>query len=177
MFQVDLPLKPYGSYLAPLKQGPYIKAQGIGEVGQWAMIPPDSDTTRPKNKKTGKPISTNNARTESVHRLPTYSGPWLRGQRCLIPAETFQEPYWGTGTHIAWGFRRADGDPWALAGLWAEWTDPATGEVVPSYTMLTQNCDAHPLLKLMHKPEVDRATGLELPHEKQDKRKRAVIPS
>ena len=55
-----------------------------------------------------------------------------------------------------------------LAGLWSEWTDHASGEVVPNYTMLTQNCDAHPLLKLFHKPDP------KLPADKQDKR--AVVP-
>jgi len=48
-----------------------------------------------------------------------------------------------------------------------------TGEVVPNFTMLTQNVDAHPLLRLMHRPELDKA-GLLLPAHKQDKR--AVVP-
>lgn len=43
--------------------------------------------------------------------------------------------------------------PWDLAGLWSEWTDAETGEVVPNFTMITQNCDGHPLLSLMHKPD------------------------
>lgn len=61
-----------------------------------------------------------------------------------------------------------DGMPWALAGLWDEWTDPASGEVVLSYTLVTQNCDHHPLLKLMHRP------NLKLPADRQDKR--TVVP-
>ena len=28
-----------------------------------------------------------------------------------------------------WRFRRADGMPWGLAGLWSEWKDPQTGEI------------------------------------------------
>jgi putative SOS response-associated peptidase YedK len=52
--------------------------------------------------------------------------------------------------------------------LWTEWADPASGEIVVSYTMLTQNCDAHPLLALMHKPDP------QLPADAQDKR--TVIP-
>lgn len=40
--------------------------------------------------------------------------------------------------------------------------------------MLTQNCDAHPLLNKFHKPERDRETNAILPAEKQDKR--AVVP-
>lgn len=44
--------------------------------------------------------------------------------------------------------------PWSvLAGLWSEWTDPATGEVVPSYTMVTVSADAHPMMKRMRKPD------------------------
>ena len=39
-----------------------------------------------------------------------------------------------------------------LAGLWSEWTDHATGEVVPNFTMLTMNCGAHPLLTNFDKP-------------------------
>jgi putative SOS response-associated peptidase YedK len=82
----------------------------------------------------------------------------------LIPALDYDEPYWGTGRNVWWRFARSDGAPWAVAGLWSEWTDPGTGEVVPSYTMLTQNCDAHPLLNRMHKPDPA------LPADAQDKR-------
>ena len=78
------------------------------------------------------------------------------------------EPYWGIGANIWWRFWRADGEPWALAGIWSEWTDPETGEVVPNYSMITQNCDANPLLNLMHKPDPKFAP------DKQDKR--AVVP-
>jgi putative SOS response-associated peptidase YedK len=115
-------------------------------------------------------MSTNNARWgRGEPEARTFKGPWLRGQRCIIPVEDFDEPYWGTGKNIWWRFRRADGQPLAVAGLWNEWTDPSTGEVVPSYTMLTINCNAHPLLSLMHRPD----TGPDqqpLAPEQQDKR-------
>ena len=48
---------------------------------------------------------------------------------------------------------RADGQPWGIAGLWNTWVDKASGEVVESYTMLTLNADAHPLMCRMHKPD------------------------
>ena len=57
------------------------------------------------------------------------------------------------------------GQPWHLAGIWNTWTDKTTGEVFESYSMLTQNCDAHSLLNM---PELD------LPSDKQDKR--TVVP-
>jgi putative SOS response-associated peptidase YedK len=35
-----------------------------------------------------------------------------------------------------WYFTRADGEPMTFAGLWDEWKDRATGEVLKSCTML-----------------------------------------
>ena len=81
---------------------------------------------------------------------------------------SFDEPNWETGKNVWWRFQRADGAPWALAGLWNTWTDKVTGEMVESYTMLTLNADAHPLMKRMHKPNP------KLPADQQDKR--SVIP-
>lgn len=161
-FQIGAPVKPYGTYVAPLKDGPYLRADGRIEVGQWGMIPPDSETRKPQMKvgrpKDGekqkyKPLSTNNARRERLHVAKTYSGPWEGGQRCLIPAENFTEPYWGTDEHIAWTFARADGAPWALAGIWAEWIDPLTGEVVPSFS------NDHPELRRAPVAEADAQAG------------------
>jgi putative SOS response-associated peptidase YedK len=164
---VQLPELLYADTIAPLKPGPFVMARGASAIGQWGMIPPGSTTRTPMTKQ-GRRMSTNNARTETISSAWTYRFPWARGQRCLIPADSYDEPYWGTGKNIWWRFRRADGQPWALAGLWSEWTDPATGEVVPNYTMLTQNCDSHPLLRLMHRPDP------RLPADAQDKR--SVVP-
>lgn len=142
-------------------------------IGQWGMIPPYSNSRIPKLKN-GRPMSTNNARCERMATAPTFRGAWSAGRRCLIPAESYDEPYYPDDKkNIWWRFKRADGAPWALAGLWSEWTDFETGEVVPNFTMITQNCDAHPLLKRFHKPERDKEGNI-LPPDKQDKR--AVVP-
>jgi putative SOS response-associated peptidase YedK len=130
-------------------------------AGQWGLIP--WFAKEPKLK-----FPTNNARSEELAAKASYKHPWARGQRCIIPATTFDEPNWETGKNVWWRFARADGDPWGLAGLWNVWTDPGTGEVRESYTMLTINADAHPLMSRMHKPDP------KLPADKQDKR--SVIP-
>lgn len=157
----------YAETIAPLKPGPFVLADRI-QVGQWGLIPHGSKTRTPMRSDGKTRLSTNNCRRETVASAWTYRHAWSRGQRCLIPAESFDEPYWGTGRNTWWRFHRQDGTPWALAGIWSEWTDPATGEIVHSYSMLTQNCDAHPLLRLMHKPDP------QLPPHAQDKR--AVVP-
>ena len=135
-----------------------------GVVGQWGMVQPRAKTRRPESRA----ILTNNARSETVASRPTYREAWAAGRRCLVPAAWYQEPNWETGKNIWWRLSRADGMPWAIAGLWSEWTDPATGEIVPNYTMLTVNCDGHPLLGRLHKPDP------KLPDDAQDKR--SLVP-
>ncbi len=164
---LTLPDVPYERTIAPLRAAPFVMAQGTSAVGQWGMIPYSSKTRIPTTSQ-GKRMSTNNARSETVATAWTFRQAWTRGRRCLIPADSYDEPYWGTGKNIWWRFRRADGQPWALAGIWDEWIDKATGEVVPNFTMLTMNCDAHPLLRLMHKPDPKLAPDA------QDKR--SVVP-
>ena len=159
--------EPYAtSGIGPLQRGPFVRA-GTLVTGQWGLIPWFSKTRRPTGK-AGQAISTNNCRIETVATAPSFQAAWKRGQRCLIPAVDYDEPFWGSGRNVWWRFARRDGEAWMLGGLWSEWADPAGGETVASYTMLTQNCDGHPLLGLMHKPD----PGLP-PHE-QDKR--AVVP-
>ena len=165
-FAVAAPVGTYSQTVAPLKPGPIV-VPGRALVAQWGLIPPFSRIRIP-TLPDGRRMSTNNARRERMATAPTYRDAWRKGQRCIIPAESYDEPNWTSGKNAWWRFWREDGEPWALAGLWSEWTDHETGEVVPSFTMITQNCDGHPLLGLMHKPDP------KLPADKQDKR--AVVP-
>lgn len=160
------PPSPYKSTLGPMDRGPFVTSKGA-LVGQWGMIPPRSATHIPMTKE-GRRLSTNNARIETVATAWTFRDAWRNGRRCLIPADSFDEPNWESRRNEWWTFKRADGMPWALAGLFGEWTDPETGEVLSHYTMLTQNCDAHPLLSRMHKSNPNR------PPDQQDKR--TVVP-
>lgn len=158
------PLRWWDESLHPRGQGPFIRgAGGVRELvaGQWALIPPWAKSAK-------LTFSTNNARSEEVADKASFRDAWRRGQRCIIPAMDFDEPCWETGKNVWWRFRRADGQPWGLAGLWNTWVDHATGEVHESYTMLTINADSHALMSRMHKPDP------KLPADQQDKR--SVIP-
>ena len=130
-------------------------------VGPWGLIPWFAKERKLK-------FPTSNARSEELSAKASYKQPWARGQRCIIAARAFFEPNWETGKHVPWRFLRSDGAPWGLAGLWNSWTDPSSGEVLESYTMLTLNADAHPLMRRMHRPDPKR------PPEHQDKR--SVVP-
>ncbi len=179
--QLDLPVvdgPPYARSIGPRQLGPFIKPSGEIVVGQWGLIPPFAETRthfkKPKPGEKGeRPLSTNNVRSETMATKPSFRDAWKRDQRCLVPADVFIEPYWGpweaplTKT-VWWAFARADGAPWMIAGLWNDWLDRDTGEIVPSYTMVTMNADDHPLMSLMHRHDA------KLDRDKQDRR--SVVP-
>jgi putative SOS response-associated peptidase YedK len=148
----------------PGYEAPFIRStegELVLVLGQWGLIPWFAKERKLK-------FPTSNARSEELCQKASYKHPWARGQRCIIPAQSFFEPCWETGKHVPWRFFQSGGEPWGLAGLWNVWTDPGTGEMVESYTMLTINADAHPLMSRMHRPDPKR------PPELQDKR--SVIP-
>ena len=155
--------------IGPFALAPFLRPGADGVelvVGQWGMVRPGARARR--EMVGGRPRLTNNARSETLAEKPTFRAAWARGQRCLIPAASFDEPNWESGKAQWWEFRRADGRAWAIAGLWSEWVDPETGEVLPNFTMPTINADHHPLMSRMHRPDPDLAPDA------QDKR--SIVP-
>jgi len=64
-----------------------------------------------------------NARIETLATKPAFKDS-LRAKRCLVPADAFYEWQAGSGSHkrrIPHLVARADGEPFAMAGLFAEW--------------------------------------------------------
>ncbi|MBN8504908.1 MAG: SOS response-associated peptidase family protein [Burkholderiales bacterium] len=99
--------------------------------------------------------STMNARCETVDKLWSFKSAWARRQRCVIPAWAFYEPYYETASSksVRWKVAAADGTMLSIAGLWDRWVPPAGSDraEVISFTMITLNCDEHPLLKRFHR--------------------------
>lgn len=164
-----------GAVVAPRKPGAFIRRArddaGYSRelvVGRWGLVPWGvKDLSQFK-------ASTNNARSEDLLQRASFRQAWAKGKRCIIPADWFDEPHWGPNDEPFakcewWRFRRADGEPWGLAGLWDE-THLATGEVLQSYTMLTMHANSHPIMSRMHRPELGPATKRPLPFARQDKR-------
>lgn len=148
---LDVPKDYRGMDVFPRGTGSFLRKLPSGDgmelvPGQWGLVPHFA-------KSRTLTFSTNNARIESVTTAASYKAPWGRSQRCIIPVDVFWEPCWESGKNEWWRFQRADGNPWGLAGLWNRWVDRDSGEMVESYTMLTQNADHHPLMRRMHKPD------------------------
>ena len=83
-------------------------------------------------------FATINARVENLQSTPSWRGPWLRGQRCVVPASGFyewqvqadgksREPYF---------IRLADREVFAFAGLWDR-SIRADGSSIYSFAIIT----------------------------------------
>jgi putative SOS response-associated peptidase YedK len=168
-FGVAAPADPGREDLWPGYVGSFIRRHPLAEVGDEAvpalealtgmfgLVPHWSADTKIARH-------TYNARSETVAVKPSFRDAWKHAQHCIIPAEAFFEPDWRSGRAVATRIASADGAPLGLAGLWARWRSPQ-GELVHSYTMLTINADAHPLMQQFHKPgEEKRMVVILAPH-------------
>jgi putative SOS response-associated peptidase YedK len=90
---------------------------------RWGLVP-----SWAKDLKAGARMI--NARAETVHEKPSFKRP-LRAQRCLVLADGFYE--WkqnpGAAAKTPYYARLRSGRPFAFAGLWDTWLDPARSPV------------------------------------------------
>ena len=107
----------------------------VGEDGKrvcvqmkWGLVPWWS-----KDSKTA--FKTINARSETVDTTPAFRDAWKRGQRCLVVTNGFYE--WNRATKQPYAIGMADDGPMVMAGIWDEWRDQKTSEVVRSCAVLT----------------------------------------
>lgn len=131
-----------------------------GLLGSFGLIPAWSKDTRIARH-------TYNARSETVASKPSFRDAWRQAQHCIVPLEAFFEPDWRSGKAVPTRIRRASGAPMGVAGLWAAWKDEK-GEILHSFTLLTINADAHPLMNQMHKPGEEKRMIVILPPERYD---------
>lgn len=88
-----------------------------------------------------------NARSETVADKPAFRAAFRR-RRCLIPADGYYEWKKIGKAKQPYRIRLQDESPFAMAGLWERWDDPATGQTVESSTILTT--EANPLTADVH---------------------------
>ena len=116
---------------APSQRLPVITADAPDRIQafEWGLLPAWS-----RDPKAGpKPI---NARAETLAEKPSFRQLLLR-RRCLVPADSFYEWQPTPTGKVPHRILRPDEGPFAFAGLWDEWTDRTTGEVRPTFTIIT----------------------------------------
>jgi len=156
--QEQLNLKPS---LWPGYIGPFVRKHEFADVGDEAVpfreLMTGSFGLIPfwaKDTKIAR--QTYNARSETVHEKPSFRDVWKQSRHCIIPADAIFEPDWRSGKAIGTRIIRADRKPMGIAGLWSGWKNPANGEILRSFTMLTVNADNHAFMKNFHKPDDEK---------------------
>jgi putative SOS response-associated peptidase YedK len=120
---------------APSQQLPIITNAEPGRIQlvQWGLLPGWVKDV----KAAPKPI---NARAETLSEKPSFRQ-LLSRRRCLVLADSFyewQQTATGTkGPKTPHRILLRNEQPFAFAGLWDEWADRSTGEVVPTFTIIT----------------------------------------
>lgn len=82
-----------------------------------------------------------NARAETVAEKPAFRRSF-ETRRCIVPADGFYEWQRKPKGKLPHYIYRADAAPLALAGLWAAWKDPDTGERVTTCAVVTTEPNA-----------------------------------
>lgn len=145
------PPETYPGYLAPIFTLP-LSAEGAGLQGRLARFGLVPRWCRDAAHAATVGRGTYNARGETVREKPSFRSAWRDRRFALAPMHNYFEPCWETGRAVRWRIEGADGQPLLAAALHEHWTDPASGEVVQSFSLLTANADGHPLLNRMHRP-------------------------
>ncbi len=102
---------------------------------RWGLIP--YWCADPKGGR--KPI---NAKCETVGDLPTFREAY-RKRRCLVPVDGFFE--WKAIKGRAkqpYAIAMKDGAPFAIAGIWENWKEPASGEWIRTFSIITTDANA-----------------------------------
>ncbi|UOQ75591.1 SOS response-associated peptidase [Hymenobacter sp. 5516J-16] len=116
---------------APSQQLPVILNTDPGRIQlmQWGLLPGWVKDA----KKAPRPI---NARAETLSEKPSFRT-LLQRRRALVLADSFYE--WQITDHgkVPHRILLNSQEPFAFAGLWDEWLDRQTGEVLPTFTIIT----------------------------------------
>lgn len=100
-------------------------------LARWGFVP---GWQRPQNR---LPANLFNARSEGIERAAMWSKAFA-AHRCLVPAECFFE--WKKlrpRNNPKFAFWLNSRQPFAFAGLWGAWKNPATNDWLQSFTIIT----------------------------------------
>ncbi len=112
--------------------------------------------------------STLNARGETMWEKPSFKAS-AKSKRCLIYIDAFYEHHHFGGKTYPFRLEMADGSPFAVAGLWNDWTDKETGEVLNTFTLVTTSGNRI-MSKIHNSSELEFGPRMPafIPKEKQD---------
>jgi putative SOS response-associated peptidase YedK len=147
----EYPLEAYPGYVAPIVVKSHQSGRTACGLARFGLIP-----SWAKDDKISR--YTYNARSETVSGKPSYKKSWKQRRYAIALLDNFYEPSYASGKAERWKIELASHEPFGIASLWDTWTDPSSGELVTSFTMLTVNADHHPVMKQFHRPGDEKRT-------------------
>lgn len=152
---VDYPVEAYPGYAAPI----VVKSHQTGRVAcglaRFGLIP-----SWAKDDKISR--HTYNARSETVKEKPSYRTAWRQRRYGIALLDNFYEPNYVTGKAERWKIELETKEPFGIASIWDTWTDPTSGELVTSFSMLTVNADEHTVMNQFHRAGDEKRTPVVL---------------
>jgi putative SOS response-associated peptidase YedK len=118
----------------------------VFETMSWGLIP---SWTKTRQDAEQMRVRTLNCISEEAFEKPAFRDA-IRANRCLVPCTGFFEWRWFQNGKVKYPYfiRVPNEKIFSLAGIWSEWTDRATGEVLTTYSVLTSK--ANPLMEKIH---------------------------
>ena len=102
-------------------------------VATWGLVPHWVRDTAGQKKLWNKTL---NARGETIFEKPSFRKA-AKSNRCLIYVDGFYEHHHYQGKTYPYFIFRKDGEPMAFAGLYSDWVDPETGEILTTFSIVT----------------------------------------
>ena len=111
----------------------YPEAHSLPVVATWGLVP---HWVKNNEGKVQIWNSTLNARGETIFEKPSFRDS-AKAKRCLIYLDGFYEHHHFAGKTYPFFIRRKDGEPFAVAGLWAEWMDKESKSKLITFSIVT----------------------------------------
>jgi len=129
----DLPLYHASGFQHPRLLIYTDRSPEIPEVSIWGLVPHWVKDEAQLKKLWNNTL---NARGETIFEKPSFRRA-ARHNRCIIYVDGFYEHHHFRGKTYPFYLHRKDHHPLAFAGLWSEWTDPESGEVRNTFSIVT----------------------------------------
>ena len=148
----------YPGFEAPILKAKAGQVEDLISLARFGLIP-----VWAKDEKIAR--HTYNARSETVQEKPSFQGAYRERRFAVVLLDDFFEPCYQTGQVVRHRIQIKSGEPFGVACLWERWLNKnkeSGPQRIDSFTMLTINADAHPVMNKMHAPGEEKRSPLVL---------------
>lgn len=128
----------------------YPEIESLPIIATWGLVP---RWVKDNDQRVKLWNSTLNARGESIFEKPSFRDA-AKSKRCLIYLDGFYEHHHFNGKTYPFFIQKKDSEPFAVAGLWSEWTDRENKTKLISFSIVTTKGNSM-MAKIHNNPKLD----------------------